>query len=149
MDVRASLTGYFTDEAIDAVVKRYGERGPRRLVLTAALLVTGREAAIRAKREAVKRQALNNALDKVAELSNAVPQDELALKKAREELEKIEAHIQREASTLQPPSTAEDVAEYKFVTDVRAKLSPRNSTNFYEEDATCMDELNRVRRFLL
>jgi hypothetical protein len=40
VDVREALKGYFCAADIDRVVRLYGEKGPRRLVLTVALLIT-------------------------------------------------------------------------------------------------------------
>jgi hypothetical protein len=148
----AALSGYFTPTEIEQVAQRYGSKGPRRLLLTAALLVTRDElkieaAMLEAARNAGLKEALNKAR-KAAELAAFEPSAEN--KKRAQEAKEYHNELQRNYANASACSVSqEDREELKFVNAVREILTnavePQDKTQVFAADQDCREEISRIQ----
>jgi hypothetical protein len=145
VDVAESLKNYFTSDDVERIVSIYGARGPRRLVLTAALLITGSDAALRweAMHHIVEQKAVvlsaKREIDK-----NPSEETAQALDSETKKLESLRAYAARTISLTPSPA---DKGEWNFHCDVRQVYDKDESA--FAKDTKCADEMGRVERLLL
>ena len=150
VDVAASLKGYFTEAEVQLVVKEYGARGPRRFVLTVALLITGRKATIR---EAIRGEvvAAHKERDVAALEQDKFPSDEhkKELEAAEQKMLDLTNYLRKLGAQASDVSVEEDLLEHKFAVQVRKMLFPVPAIETFENDVTCDSQMDRLKAFLV
>jgi hypothetical protein len=144
--VAAALKGYFTDAEVQLVVKTYGARGPRRCVLTVALLITGREARTRGELAAAEEER-----DDAADKQRKFPSDDTHKKRfeaAEQKVSDLSNYLCKLEAEVNDKSAEEDVLEYEFAMQVRKLLFPVPNIEAFENDVRCDREMDRVKRHL-
>jgi hypothetical protein len=141
VDVAESLKIYFTSDDVERIVSIYGARGPRRLVLTAGLLITGSDAALRqhiAEQMTVVLSAKRE--------NDKAPSEETAqvLDSETKKLESLRAYAVRTISLTPSPA---DNGEWDFHCDVRQVYD--NDESAFANDTKCANEMGRIERLLL
>jgi hypothetical protein len=125
VDVRLSLRGYFAEAEIDTVVAAVGPSAPRRVVLTAALLITGLPAALGALSIALSKE-LADVRTKISSTEGSEFSEVLATLKDREKRIREQMfcisldfpHAFKSATASDP----QNEIEFEFHNDVRRKL---------------------------
>ena len=160
VDVADALRMYFDADEVKKIVEQYGAKGPRRLVLTAGLLVTGGDAMLREKlhrdlkeelRQNVKQKVEHQEkVVKVAVIANSdapTAENALALKAAKTKLVSLQAELLL-TSTPDAAEGAEGAegAEWKFWNTVRREVVCLDERECFAEDETCLHEIGRIDR---
>ena len=149
VDVGDALKMYFDANEIASIIRLYGAKGPRRLVLAAGLLVTGKEAARRQQLaiEIAQKIAAQEAAVAVATANiEEIPSDEASqvLAAEKKKLESLRAYAAQHAPMLPSPT---DIAEFKFSCAVRRCVGCVDEECF-KKDETCIEEIGRIERLL-
>ena len=130
------------------VVKEYGARGPRRCVLTVALLITGMEAA---NREAIRGEvvAAHKERDVAALEQDKFPSDEhkKELEAAEQKMLDLTNYLLKLGAQVSDVSVEEDLLEREFAVNVMKMLFPVPAIETFANNATCDREMNRVKAF--
>jgi hypothetical protein len=155
VDVASALKNFFTSDQVATVVSKYGERGPRRLVLTAALLVTGREARLRGE---MFEGLVKYVCDEIQLAQQALtvatrehdrkptPNTEERVMQAVKTLNDLQAYAERKKIGEAMP--AADKQELVFATAIRRDVIHTGTVEAFQKDDQCIEEIGRIEGLL-